>query len=235
MIREEDFPFLAEKGHVVSLVGGGGKTTLMYAMAAHCARKGWRVLVATTTHIMQPSGGVWAQTAAQRDALWSGGHYAVSGTAASGGKLTMPPVGQLERWMKQADLTLLEADGAKRLPCKAPAGHEPVILPQCDIVLAVAGASALGRPLNEVCFRAEIAAELLGSPLNAELTPFSLAILLASEKGGRKATAGRAFYAVLNQADEGQRHRLAEQTACILREIYGISCVLTHFEKEERA
>ena len=38
MIREEDFPFLAEKGHVVSLVGGGGKTTLMYAMAAHCAR-----------------------------------------------------------------------------------------------------------------------------------------------------------------------------------------------------
>ena len=110
-----------------------------------------------------------------------------------------------------------------------------MILPQCDIVLAVAGASALGRPLNEVCFRAEIAAELLGSPLNAELTPFSLAILLASEKGGRKAAAGRTFYAVLNQADEGQRHRLAEQTACILREIYGISCVLTHFEKEERA
>ena len=32
---ENDFPFLMEKGHIVSLVGGGGKTTLMYAMAAH--------------------------------------------------------------------------------------------------------------------------------------------------------------------------------------------------------
>ena len=65
MIDEKIFPFLAEKGHVISLVGGGGKTTLMYNLAAHCARKGWRVLAATTTHIMQPPGGVWAQTDAE--------------------------------------------------------------------------------------------------------------------------------------------------------------------------
>ena len=45
MIDEKIFPFLAEKGHVISLVGGGGKTTLMYNLAAHCARKGWRVLL----------------------------------------------------------------------------------------------------------------------------------------------------------------------------------------------
>ena len=29
MIGEQQFPFLAEKGHVVSLMGGGGKTTLL--------------------------------------------------------------------------------------------------------------------------------------------------------------------------------------------------------------
>ena len=50
MIVEQQFPFLAEKGHLVSLVGGGGKTTLLYAMASHCAQKGWRVLMSTTTH-----------------------------------------------------------------------------------------------------------------------------------------------------------------------------------------
>ena len=54
MLSEVQFPFLAEKGHVVSLVGGGGKTTLLYQLSAHCARKGWRVLAATTTHIRQP-------------------------------------------------------------------------------------------------------------------------------------------------------------------------------------
>ena len=54
MLLETQFPFLAEKGHVISLVGGGGKTTLLYAFARHCAAKGWRVLVSTTTHIRQP-------------------------------------------------------------------------------------------------------------------------------------------------------------------------------------
>ena len=57
---ENDFPFLTEKGHIVSLVGGGGKTTLMYAMAAHCVRKNWHVLVTTTTHktLRGPRGGL---------------------------------------------------------------------------------------------------------------------------------------------------------------------------------
>ena len=186
MIDEKIFPFLAEKGHVISLVGGGGKTTLMYNLAAHCARKGWRVLAATTTHIMQPPGGVWAQTDAELFRLWKCGSYAVAGTAAHGGKLTAPPQAQLERWMTLADIVLIEADGAKRMPCKAPAAHEPVLLPQCDTVLAVAGLSALRHPLREVCFRAELAAELLCVPQDAQLTPELLANLLASEAGGSK-------------------------------------------------
>ena len=39
---EQKFPFLREKGHVVSLIGGGGKTTLLYALSAYCMAKGWR-------------------------------------------------------------------------------------------------------------------------------------------------------------------------------------------------
>lgn len=99
----------------------------MYNLAAHCARKGWRVLAATTTHIMQPPGVVWAQTDAELFRLWKCGSYAVAGTAAPGGKLTALPQAQLERWMTLADIVLIEADGAKRMPCKAPAAHEPVL------------------------------------------------------------------------------------------------------------
>ena len=55
MLSEKQFPFLAEKGHVVSLVGGGGKTTLLYAFARHCAAKGWRVLVLSLIHISEPT------------------------------------------------------------------------------------------------------------------------------------------------------------------------------------
>lgn len=234
MLSETQFPFLAEKGHVVSLVGGGGKTTLLYAFARHCAAKGWRVLVSTTTHIRQP-GENYAADEAALAALWAAGQYAVAGVPAEQGKLTALPPEQLTRWMAQADIVLLEADGAKRMPCKAPAAHEPVLLPQCDTVLAVAGLSALRHPLREVCFRAELAAELLCVPQDAQLTPELLANLLASEAGGRKAVGDRSFYVVLNQADTKEQAALARQVADILKKIYRISCATSHFEKGERA
>lgn len=234
MITEAQFPFLAEKGHVVSLVGGGGKTTLLYAFARHCAAKGWRVLVSTTTHILKPETN-YAPDDAALAALWQAGQYAVVGTPAENGKLTAPPPEQLARWMAQADITLLEADGAKHLPCKAPAAHEPVLLPQSDIVLAVAGLSALGRPLWEVCFRLETACALLGISPETTLTPERLAKLLASEAGGRKAVGPRRFSVVLNQADDAARIAAGEQTLTLLHENYGVQGVLTHFEESERA
>lgn len=95
--------------------------------------------------------------------------------------------------MALADIVLIEADGAKRMPCKAPAAHEPVLLPQCDTVLAVAGLSALGIRSGAACFRAELAAELLCVPQDAQLTPELRANLLASEAGGRKAVGIAAF------------------------------------------
>ena len=235
MILETEFPFLAEKGRVVSLVGGGGKTTLLYAMARHCAQKGWRVLVSTTTHIQCPQNGAWAQTNAQLAALWAQGRYAVAGTAAPSGKLTFPLQEQWAAWRPQADFVLLEADGAKRLPCKAPAAHEPVLLPESDVVLAVAGLSALGRPLREVCFRTEYACALLHTGPETLLTPELLAQLLASREGGRRQVSSRTFYVVLNQADTAQRRALGQQTADLLQKQYGVNSRLTAFTEKERA
>lgn len=214
-------------------MGGGGKTTLLHAMAAHGARKGWRVLASTTTHIQRPKEPLLARTNAELAALWTSGNYAVAGAPAPDNKLTQPP--QLERWMAQADAVFLEADGAKHLPCKAPAAHEPVLLPQSDIVLAVAGLSAVGKPLQEVCFRLETACTLLGVPPETILTPELLAKLLADEQGGRKAVGARHFYAVLNQADTPQRQAAGEKTKELLRVRYGVSVVLTTFSERERA
>ena len=234
MLSEAQFPFLAEKGHVVSLVGGGGKTTLLYQLSAHCARKGWWVLAATTTHIRQPDHNM-AHTEAECSALWAAGEYAVLGTPDGCGKLTAPPPRQLEHWMEQADAVFLEADGAKRLPCKAPAAHEPVILPESDIVLAVAGLSAVEKPLETVCFRLETACALLGAAPETLLTPELLARFLASEAGGRKQVGERQFYAVLNQADDAARRALGEETQRLLWERFRVRSVLTRFSEGERA
>ena len=159
----------------------------------------------------------------------------MAGVPAEQGKLTALPPEQLTRWMAQADMVLLEADGAKRMPCKAPAAHEPVLLPESDMVLAVAGLSALGRPLREVCFRLEQACALLGTVPETLLTPELLARLLASEQGGRKLVGNRRFSVVLNQADAPARIAAGEQTLALLREKYEVQGVLTYFDERERA
>ena len=156
------------------------------------------------------------------------------GTPAENGKLTLPQP-QLLRRMAQADAVFIEADGAKHYPCKVPAAHEPVLLPQSDIVLAVAGLSALDRPLREVCFRYDaICPQFLAAAPDAPLTPPVLAQLLASAQGGRKAVGDREFYAVLNQADTPELRQQGIQIRQLLRQ-QGIQCVLTHFKEEERA
>ena len=288
---EQKFPFLREKGHVVSLIGGGGKTTLLYALSAYCTAKGWRVLTTTTTHIRKPvnvpwiavneeektaslecessecktSVGIkcvcentaWENARKERDRLWQQGTYVVAGTPAPHEKLAILPEAIRSKWISDADITFLEADGAKCLPCKFPAAHEPVILPQSDIVLAVAGLSALYRPLGEVCFRAELAIEawnrdvceygdaaypkegkrlLKEVPISKDtsLTPELLAWLLGSENGARKDISGRSFFVVLNQADTSERREDGRKVLDILKHSYGIQGILTSFSGTER-
>lgn len=190
------------KKHNICLVGGGGKTTVMYELAAAWAACGRRVLVLTSTHILQPADGSFAADAAAVHNLWQQRRYAVIGTPElSTGKLTAPPQFLYEALKLQADVILCEADGSRHHPCKAPAAHEPVLLPESDIVLAVAGMDALGNSLAQACQRPQLAADLLDCSADKIIDAQMLTALLLSEQGARKNVGTRAYYIVLNKCD----------------------------------
>ena len=197
------FNFVTDgKKHNICLVGGGGKTTVMYELAAAWAACGRKVLVLTSTHILQPADGSFAADAAAVQDLWQQGRYAVIGTPEpSTGKLTAPPQGLYNELQLQADVILCEADGSRHHPCKVPAEHEPVLLPDSDIVLAVAGMDALGCSLAQACQRPQLAAALLGCSLDSVIDEQMLAALLLSEQGAHKNVGARAYYIVLNKCD----------------------------------
>lgn len=197
------FDFFSDgKKHTICLVGGGGKTTVMYELAAAWAACGRRVLVLTSTHILRPVDGSFAADVPAVQNLWQQRRYAVIGTPElATGKLTLPPQSVYEELKLQADVILCEADGSRHHPCKMPAEHEPVLLPDSDIVLAVAGMDALGRPLAQACQRSQPAAALLGCSLDSVIDAQMLAALLLSEQGARKNVGARAYYIVLNKCD----------------------------------
>lgn len=197
------FDFFSDgKKHTICLVGGGGKTTVMYELAAAWAACGRRVLVLTSTHILRPVDGSFAADATAVQNLWQQGRYAVIGTPEfATGKLTLPPQSVYEALKLQADVILCEADGSRHHPCKAPAAHEPVLLPDSDIVLAVVGMDALGHSLAQACQRPQLAAALLGCGAEKILDAQMLTVLLLSEQGAHKNVGKRIYYIVLNKCD----------------------------------
>ena len=185
---------------MICLTGAGGKTALLYALAEKAAAEGKNVIVSTTTHILQPEN-CYAATLQEVRGLWRSGSYAVVGTPCEEGKLKELPAEDLAFWDAEADLLLLEADGAKGYPVKVPAAHEPVVPAQCVMLIGVMGMDALGKPLKDVCFRLEEAKALLGCEEDHVVTQDDLVRIALSPEGLAKGSQGREYCIVLNKCD----------------------------------
>ena len=98
---------------------------------------------------------------------------------------------------------LIEADGSRRLPLKAPAAHEPPVPPWVDLVVVVAGLSGLGRPLTaDWVHRPEIFSSLTGLKPGGQIEIDHLERVLLHPLGGLKnIPTGCRRVALLNQAD----------------------------------
>jgi len=105
---------------------------------------------------------------------------------------------------KQQEVTcLIEADGARHLPLKAPAAWEPVIPEQVDLVIVVVGMSAIGKPLTgEYVFRPELFSNLTGLPIGAPIQLDHIVSMLNHPEGGLQGMPQKSRAAVVfNQAD----------------------------------
>lgn len=98
---------------------------------------------------------------------------------------------------------LVEADGSRRRPLKAPAEHEPPIPAWVETVLVLVGLLGIGQPLtNEWVYRPEIFSLLSGLAPGAPVSLEGLARVLTNPNGGLKNIPGNARRVVLlNQAD----------------------------------
>jgi probable selenium-dependent hydroxylase accessory protein YqeC len=200
---------------IISLVGGGGKTTLMFTLARELREQGSKVITTTTTKIFEPATDqtpclvIEADQAhamfAAKKGLRREGHITVAAQRFPGRKIGgVDP--QLVATMQQelsADYIIVEADGACMLPLKAPGKHEPVIPSATTLLIPLVGIDALGRPLDEeTAFRAERVAELTGTRLGGLVTPQLVATVMTHPWGLMKgAPAGARIIPVINKVE----------------------------------
>ena len=164
-------PLLHVGRGVTAIIGGGGKTTLMETLAGELSKKG-KVIITTTTHICRPKQYetlLDADEAAVSAALERSGIVCVASQAESG-KLCAPWL-SMGTLAQLADFVLVEADGAKRLPLKAHASHEPVIPEEVQRVIMVIGIDGVGKTIRETCHRSALYAQLAGVDEETVVTP----------------------------------------------------------------
>ena len=182
---------------LTAIIGGGGKTTLLYRLARELEGRG-SVIVTTSTHIFKPTDLPFALTAGKVSGILC------VGMPCENGKLSAPQ--QRSRELTAlADYVLVEADGSAGRPLKAHASHEPVIPREENQVICVVGASGLNRPAAVKVHRPERFMALSGSDTAAAE---AVAAVLNKEALHTRV--------LINQADSPERIAAARELARLL-------------------
>ena len=182
---------------LTAIIGGGGKTTLLYRLARELEGRG-SVIVTTSTHIFKPTDLPFALTAGKVSGILC------VGMPCENGKLSAPQQ-SFRELTALADYVLVEADGSAGRPLKAHASHEPVIPREANQVICVVGASGLNHPAAEKVHRPERFMALSGSDTAA---PEAVAAVLNKEALHTRV--------LINQADSPERIAAARELARLL-------------------
>jgi probable selenium-dependent hydroxylase accessory protein YqeC len=212
---------------MVALVGGGGKTTLMFSLARELAGSGKRVITGPSTSILMPSEHDTPLLMLEegRDnfkqdvlsALIRFGHVTVGRSLLASNKVKgfetefFPEMYREE----QVDYVVVEADGAMGRSLKAPREYEPMLPKGTSVVVGMMGLDALGRPLNEsIVFQVQRFSAITGLQPQETITEKAFLSLARHPEGLFKNTHPEAARVIfLNKSDFLKPPFRAEQVA----------------------
>lgn len=224
---------------LISIVGAGGKSTILFALGRELAGISSRVILTTTTkmavdQITEPT--CWSSDPADVETALEPGRPLFVLTGEVPGKVTGPGPDAVDRLFAEttADHVIVEADGARSMLIKAPATHEPVIPSLSTMVIVVAAVDAIGCPISEVAHRPDHVATIAGVGIDDPLAVQGAAAVLLHENGGLKGipAAARVVMAIARVTPDTDQ--AAEELATILRSHPRIDRVVTLRSTEYR-
>jgi molybdenum cofactor cytidylyltransferase len=218
-----------QRGEIVAFIGAGGKTSAMAQLARELAQENWRVLVTMTTRLAKDELAAFPYAVSLKkittypllSELLNRYRIVVLYHHLKGDKVIgiSPDLISEIADNLDSDAILIEADGSRRLPLKAPYEHEPVIPSDASLVVPVAGMDAVGKPFVEgVVYNIAPIIERYGFPYGMPIQAPWIAQILRDEALGLSRIPERVrIVPLLNKAGESTRdHLRARRTAQII-------------------
>lgn len=212
------------RGHPsVAVVGSGGKTTLVWALARHFRHE--RVLVSTTVKMWMPKAAdhdvfldepAFAALHDPRCGISFAGKLLAGNCEAGQGKIGAPAPELLARGRALFDYSFIEADGSRMRPFKGWAEYEPVVPDYTHMTIAVVPVIPPGfRVSEETVHRLPLFCAISGASAGQELRPEHLASAIAHPQGLLAKAKGK-IVLFFNQAENEAGREMAARTAHLL-------------------
>lgn len=200
---------------MISLVGAGGKTTLMFRLAKELFLSGKKVVTTTTTKILEPASEetpfLFVDPDEEKLKQFVGrhldqyGYLTIARERIGSGKLKgVSSILVDDLWGSfEMDYMIIEADGAAGRPVKAPRDSEPVIPFSTTLVVAILGMDGVEMELNEKnVFQADRVSKMTGIQMGGRMTDKAMAVLMTHPEGLFKgAPSSSRVVAFLNKVD----------------------------------
>lgn len=223
--------FNIENSDLVVMIGGGGKTSMINRLADELLADGKRVILTTSTKIFPPSappGTVLLKEQCDHfypavRSLIQSQKFAVLGSRINHlGKIIGLSPEEID-FLKSgdfADIILVEGDGARNKPFKAPRMLEPVIPETATLVVPVVGIDCLGKPLTENDFFAvEEICRLTGlSPGEKVMAEDIVRVMLSPAGFWKNVPPGARWIPFINKVDGAKEREQALFLARLLKE-----------------
>lgn len=214
--------FQFSKGDVVTIVGSGGKTSLMWLLAE--TYKENRVFVTTTTKIRRPASLMYEEFRNNEDLLLQpfGSGITLAGEEIPGteGKLGILCSEAFEKALPGFDYTFIEGDGSRNLPLKGWAKQEPVVPPATTCTIGIITLWPLGQKINEaIIHRLPLFCEISGSHPGETLTVEHVAAAIMHPLGLMKAARGRKIL-YINQVEDSLSRNQALRLLAALSPVF---------------
>ena len=192
------------KDKVITVVGAGGKTSTIFELGNELSNLNKKTIITTTTHMKLDKDFLLIDEDFNIENLkkiLQKNNLIKIGKNESDYKVKSLDEDTLKRCIDISDFLLIEGDGSKRLPLKAPKDNEPVIIQETDLVIGLIGFDSLDKKIEETCHRPELVSKLLHKNIKENINIFDL-VEIIKNKNGLKKNVNCKYKVIINKVDK---------------------------------
>ena len=221
-----------KKDKIITLVGAGGKTSTIFEIGKELSSLNKKTIITTTTHMGFDKDFILIEKdndIKRIEKILTENNLIKVGKKESEYKVKSLDFDLLKKIIELGDFILIEGDGSKNLPLKAPKDNEPVIIKETNLVIGVMGFDSINKKIKDICHRPNLVSKLLSKDID-KIIDYKDLVKIAEHKNGLKKNVNCKYKVIINKVDKKEDLELCKKIANLCKKC-NIDVIFTSYIK----